>query len=62
MSVTRQEIQNGRVLGQGKPKAFAGRNVLDAKTRYTTTCIDQELLVVIYALTQWRCYLQNANQ
>ena len=47
------------LLQQGKPIAFAGRKLLDAETRYTTT--DQELLGVMYALSQWRCYLQGAK-
>ena len=47
------------LLQQGKPIAFAGRKLSDAETRYTVT--DQELLGVMYALTQWRCYLQGAK-
>ena len=47
------------LLQQGKPVAFAGRKLTDAETRYTVT--DQELLGVMYALTQWRCYLQGAK-
>ena len=38
------------LLQKGRPVAFAGRLLTDAETRYTTT--DQELLAVVYALTQ----------
>ena len=47
------------LLQEGKPIAFCGRKLSDAETRYTVT--DQELLGVIYAVTQWRCYLQGAR-
>ena len=47
------------LLQQGRPIAFIGRRLLPAETRYTTT--DQELLAVIFALQQWRCYLQGAK-
>ena len=50
----------GAVLMQGgRPVAFAGRQLNSAETRYHTT--DQELLAVMYALQQWRCYLQGAK-
>ena len=50
----------GAVLMQGgRPIAFCGRLLKPAEQRYTTT--DQELLAVVYALTQWRCYLQGAQ-
>ena len=47
------------LLQEGRPVAFIGRRLKDAETRYTTT--DQELLGVMYALQQWRCYLQGAQ-
>ena len=47
------------LLQDGKPIAFAGRKLNDAETRYSVT--DQELLAVIFAVTQWRCYLQGAR-
>ena len=47
------------LLQEGRPIAFCGRKLNDAETRYTVT--DQELLGVIYAVTQWRCYLQGAR-
>ena len=47
------------LLQQGKPIAFCGRKLNPAETRYTVT--DQELLGVIYALSQWRCYLMGAK-
>ena len=47
------------LLQDGKPVAFAGRKLNDAETRYSVT--DQELLAVIFAVTQWRCYLQGAK-
>ena len=47
------------LLQQGKPVAFAGRKLNDAETRYTMT--DQEFLGVVFALKQWRCYLQGAR-
>ena len=47
------------LLQNGKPISFAGRKLNDAETRYSTT--DQELLAVIFAVTQWRCYLQGAK-
>ena len=49
----------GAVLLQNdRPIAFAGRQLLPAETRYSTT--DQELLAVIFAVKQWRCYLHGA--
>ena len=51
---------SGAVLMQaGRPVAFTGRHLQPAETRYSTT--DQELLAVIYALRQWRCYLQGGK-
>ena len=47
------------LLQEGRPVAFTGRQLTDAETRYHTT--DQELLAVIFALQQWRCYLQGAS-
>ena len=47
------------LLQEGRPIAFAGRQMNPAETRYSTT--DQELLAVIFALQQWRCYLQGAQ-
>ena len=47
------------LLQEGRPVAFAGRLLTPAEQRYTTT--DQELLAVIFALSQWRCYLQGAQ-
>ena len=47
------------LLQQGKPVAFAGRKLKGAEERYSTT--DQELLGVMFALEQWRCYLHGAK-
>lgn len=46
-------------LQQDSPIAFVGRQLSPTETRYHTT--DQELLAVMFALQQWRCYLQGAN-
>ena len=46
------------LLQDGRPVAFTGRLLSPAEQRYSTT--DQELLAVIYAVAQWRCYLQGA--
>ena len=49
----------GAVLLQNdRPVAFAGRQLLPAETRYSTT--DQELLAVMFSVKQWRCYLHGA--
>ena len=47
------------LLQQGRPIAFTGRVMTSAERNYTTT--DQELLAVVYAVKQWRCYLQGAQ-
>ena len=47
------------LLQEGRPVAFTGRLLTPAEQRYTTT--DQELLAVVFALSQWRCYLQGAQ-
>ena len=47
------------LLQDGKPVAFTGRQMNPAETRYHTT--EQELLAVMFALQQWRCYLQGAQ-
>ena len=47
------------LLQEGKPIAFTGRLLTPAEQRYTTT--EQELLAVVFALSQWRCYLQGAQ-
>ena len=47
------------LLQEGRPIAFTGRLLNSAEQRYTTT--EQELLAVVYALSQWRCYLQGAQ-
>ena len=47
------------LLQDGRPVAFTGRLLTPAETRYTTT--DQELPAVVYAVSQWRCYLQGAQ-
>ena len=44
----------------GHPIAFAGRQLNAAEKNYTTQ--DMELLAVMYAIKQWRCYLYGAAQ
>ena len=49
----------GVLLQEGRPVAFAGGALTSAEQRYHTT--DQELLAVVFAIDQWRCYLQGAK-
>ena len=44
------------LLQQGRPVAFCARSLQPAELNYHTT--DQELLGCIYALQQWRCFLE----
>ena len=46
--------------GRGmQPLAFLSRKLNEAERRYPTG--DRELLAIVYALTQWRCYLEGAQ-
>jgi hypothetical protein len=44
------------LLQEGRPVAFTSAKFSGAETRYTTG--EQELLAVIHALKEWRCYLE----
>ena len=44
------------LLQQGRPIAFTSKKFSGAETRYTTG--EQELLAVLHALKEWRCYLE----
>ncbi|GIL68945.1 hypothetical protein Vafri_22205, partial [Volvox africanus] len=44
------------LLQEGRPIAFTSKKFSGAETRYTTG--EQELLAVIHALKEWRCYLE----
>ncbi|GIL65615.1 hypothetical protein Vafri_19202, partial [Volvox africanus] len=44
------------LLQEGRPIAFTSKTFSGAETRYTTG--EQELLAVIHALKEWRCYLE----
>jgi hypothetical protein len=43
------------LLQEGHPIAYMSKSMSPAETRYTTT--EQELLAVVTALKEWRCYL-----
>ena len=44
------------LLQEGRPVAFEGKKLSSAERNYPTH--DRELLAVIHALRQWRCYLE----
>ena len=48
----------GLLLQEGRPLAFLSRKFSPAERNYTTG--EQELLAVVHALTEWRCYLEGA--
>ena len=47
------------LLQRGKPVAFAARSLTKAEQDYSAT--EQELLGCIYALQQWRCFLEGVK-
>jgi transposase InsO family protein len=47
------------LLQEGRPVAFASKKLSGAETRYTTG--EQELLAVLHALREWRCYLEGRH-
>ncbi|GIL91531.1 hypothetical protein Vretifemale_19138 [Volvox reticuliferus] len=44
------------LLQEGRPITFTSKKFTGAETRYTTG--EQELLAVLHALKEWRCYLE----
>ncbi len=44
------------LLQQGRPVAFMSKKLSAAERNYTTG--EQELLAVVQALREWRCYLE----
>ncbi|GIL51402.1 hypothetical protein Vafri_7300, partial [Volvox africanus] len=44
------------LLQEGKPVAFLSKKFSGAERKYTTG--EQELLAVVHALREWRCYLE----
>ena len=52
------DVGLGAVLEQdGRPVAFASRKLNPAELNYSAT--EKELLAVVYALKEWRCYLES---
>jgi hypothetical protein len=50
----------GAVLVQhGQPVTYMSRKMIPAERNYTTT--EQELLAVVKALKEWRCYLEGTT-
>ncbi|GLC63225.1 hypothetical protein PLESTF_000013700 [Pleodorina starrii] len=47
------------LLQEGRPVAFTSKKLSGAETRYTTG--EQELLAVLHALKEWRCYLEGRH-
>ena len=47
------------LLQRGRPVAFAARALSKAEQNYSTT--EQELLGCVYALQQWRCFLEGVK-
>lgn len=47
------------LLQEGRPVAFTSQKFSGAETRYTTG--EQELLAVLHALKEWRCYLEGRH-
>ena len=49
----------GVLLQEGKPVAYCSKKLSPAERNYSTG--EQELLAVIHALTEWRCYLEGGE-
>ena len=49
----------GVLMQNGRPLAYFSKKFIPAEVNYTTT--DQELLAVVCALMEWRCYLEGVE-
>ena len=53
-------LGTGAVLMQdGHPVAYTSKKYIPAEKNYTTT--EQEMLGVVHALAEWRCYLEGSK-
>ena len=43
----------------GLPIAFCSKTYIPAERNYTTT--EQEMLAIVHALSEWRCYLEGSQ-
>lgn len=50
----------GVLMQEGRPVAFTSSKFSSAERNYTTT--EQEMLAVVRALQEWRCYLESNNE